>query len=331
MKWVLKEIEPADMVRVPSGNFYHYGICVDENNIIQFGESEVNPLADPANIEVNMTDINDFLRGRFAEVAEYDKKELKRKNPPEKIIEYAKSSIGKKGYHILYNNCEHFVNECVFNDHSCSQTDNFRENLSKNFPMVDVYVASVERFKNNKCLPKYAKTELKNVRNEAVADQKRAAYGLLEYAIKSSFGKALNLKSMSKDERGKPYMQDYCFSMSHTNELVCVAVSKSNIGVDLEKIKECSQPSRFQAHILAQNEQDKVYTNEELLSLWTKKESIYKFDDSIKSYIPKDIDTNLYQTKTVKISFKESEYYLSVTAVSVMNTNILPLDGKKAT
>ncbi|MBO5212278.1 MAG: lecithin retinol acyltransferase family protein [Clostridia bacterium] len=331
MKWVLKEIKPADMVRVPSGSFYHYGICVDEDSIVQFGESVVNPLVDPNTVEVNKTDINDFLRGRFAEVAEYDKKELKRKNPDEKIIEYANKSIGKKGYHILYNNCEHFANECVFNVHSCSQTDDFRESLSKKFPMVDVYIASVDRFKSNKILPKYAKTELKAVKNESLAEQKRAVYGLLQYAVKNSFGKDVNIKSMSKDERGKPHMQDYSFSVSHTRELVCVAVSKSNIGADLEEIKEHSATSPLKTHILSESEKDKEYTKEELLELWTKKESIYKFDDGIKSYIPKEIDTNLYQTKSVKIDFEKKQYSLSVTAVSVMNVNILTLDGRKAT
>ena len=72
MKWSLKEMQPSDMVRVPSGGFYHYGICVDEDTIIQFGESVVNPLVDPNTVEVNATTVDDFLRGRFAEVAEYE-------------------------------------------------------------------------------------------------------------------------------------------------------------------------------------------------------------------------------------------------------------------
>ena len=58
MKWSLKEMQPSDMVRVPSGGFYHYGICVDEDTIIQFGESVVNPLVDPNTVEVNATTVD---------------------------------------------------------------------------------------------------------------------------------------------------------------------------------------------------------------------------------------------------------------------------------
>jgi phosphopantetheinyl transferase len=331
MKWILKEIEPADMVRVPSGGLYHYGICVDENTIVQFGESVINPYADPKTVKVNATTIDDFLRGRFAEVAEYDKKELKRKNSPEKIISYAKSAVGRGGYHILHNNCEHFANECIFNDHKCTQTDDFRMTFGKSFPMIDVYIASVSRFSSFNDLPKYAKKELKATKNEALANQKRSAYGLLEYAVQNSFKQSLNLKSMFKDERGKPHMGEYCFSISHTNELVCVAVSRENVGVDIEELKFHPTLEKAKERILNENEHETVLSDEEALTLWTKKEAIYKFNDSIKSFIPKEIDTTKYQTKSQRIIFEDKEFLLSVSANSVINVNILTIDGKKAT
>ena len=44
--------------------------------------------------------------------------------------------------------------------------------------------------------------------------------------------KTKKLKRLKK--RGKPRLKDYFVSFSHTDELVCVAVSKVNIGVDIE-------------------------------------------------------------------------------------------------
>lgn len=326
MKWSLKEMQPSDMVRVPSGGFYHYGICVDENTIIQFGESVVNPLVDPNTVEVNATTVDDFLRGRFAEVAEYDKKELKRKNSPEKIIAHARASIGRKGYHILYNNCEHFANECVFNDHASTQLDEFRRKMAEQFPLIDVYVATVDRFSSFKKLPKYAKNELKSVTNQSLMAQKRASYGLLECALEASFKLPLDIKSMFKDERGKPHLKDKFFSVSHTSELVCVAVSGVNIGVDIEEIKEHVSLDRTRSHIALDGEE--ATTVDEMIALWTKKEAIFKFDDAIASYNPSKIDTSKYQSKTSFLQYNGKKYALSLASSIVSNVNVILLDGE---
>lgn len=326
MKWSLKEMQPSDMVRVPSGGFYHYGICVDEDTIIQFGESVVNPLVDPNTVEVNATTVDDFLRGRFAEVAEYDKKELKRKNSPEKIIAHARASIGRKGYHILYNNCEHFANECVFNDHASSQLDEFRRKMAEQFPLIDVYVSSVERFKDFKKMPKYAKNELKSVTNPSLIAQKKASYGLLDYAMNASFKTSVDFKSMSKDERGKPHLKDKFFSVSHTNDLVCVAVSGINIGVDIEEIKEHVSLDRTRSHIVCEGEE--ATTIDEMVALWTKKEAIFKLDDTIRSYIPSKIDTSKYQSKTSFLEYDGKKYALTLASSIVTNVNVILLDGK---
>ena len=35
--------------------------------------------------------------------------------------------MGEGGYHILYNNCEHFANECVTGKHYSEQVEGVRE------------------------------------------------------------------------------------------------------------------------------------------------------------------------------------------------------------
>lgn len=326
MKWVLKEMCPADMVRVPSGSFYHYGICASENSVIQFGQSIIDPSADPETITVNEVSIEEFLKGRFAEVAEFDKKELKRKNSPAKIILNARLSIGKKGYHIIHNNCEHFAYECVFNERKCEQTEGLREKFSKDYPLIDVYVADYSRFQKAKKLPKYAKAEIKSCKSKELVSQKRAVYGLLEYALKATYSKTLNVKDLSKDKRGKPILKDYFVSFSHTTSLVCVAISKQNIGVDIELIKEHKALDPLKTHILSQNES--AQSSNEILAIWTQKEAIYKLDDSIEKYIPSKINVNDYKTKTARILYNQQEFFISVASKSVTNVNFLALDGK---
>lgn len=326
MRWVLKEMEPSDMVRVPSGSFYHYGICVSADSVIQFGESIIDPNADPETITVNEVSIDKFLLGRFAEVAEYDKKELKRKNSPAKIILNAKLSLGKKGYHIIHNNCEHFAYECVFNEHKCEQTDGLREKFSNEFPLIDVYIAETSRFIDNKKLPNYARKEIKACKNDGLITQKKAIYGLLSYAMKSTYGKSLKLQNLSKDKRGKPRLKDYFVSFSHTDELVCVAISKENVGVDIEMLKEHKALNPLKNHILSENEQAEAL--KDVLAIWTKKEAIYKLDDTIEKYIPSNINLCDYNTKTTSLLYKNNEYLISVASRVTSNVNFLALDGK---
>lgn len=87
---------------------------------------------------------------------------------------------------------------------------------------------------------------------------------------------------------GKPYLinnQDYPFNLSHTNNMVAVAISNNPVGVDIEKIKEIEMGIAkrfFTEHELNYIEkfQDKIY------EIWTKKEAYLK-------YIGKDLSVSL--------------------------------------
>lgn len=325
MKWSLRQIRSGDMVRVKSGSFYHYAICVSENSVVQFGDSVVNPRVDPETVCVYETGIDDFLKGRFAEVADFDKNELKKRFSDKQIIENALSRIGEKGYHFLHNNCEHFANECVFGEHKSSQLDALRNDIASGLSHVDVYVCSVERFKSFKKLPKIALEEIKKLKNSASIEQKRCAYGLLEYALTEYMGKKQSLSKIKKDKRGKPSLPNCFFSISHTNGMVAVAVSHRDIGVDIEEIKEHSALSPTRNHVICEGESAESFLD--VLSLWTKKEAIFKLDNALDSFIPAKINTNLYPTKTVKLAFDGKEYLLSVAMQTLASVNFISLDG----
>lgn len=127
MKWTFNEAQPGAMVRVCLGEVYHYGIYVSDDEIIQFGPPPTTILRRDEDIEVCVTGIEGFLLGKFLEVAEYDRKEMKKARSSQEVIEIARDRIGEKGYSILYNNCEHFVYECVFGEKYCSQTETIRK------------------------------------------------------------------------------------------------------------------------------------------------------------------------------------------------------------
>ncbi len=130
MKWEFKEPKSGDMVRTKIKFYHHYGVFIDEQRVIAFGMPD-NTGVDPEKIEVVQTDITTFMHGSTLETAVLDRNERHRRRSPKSTVEYALSQLGRKGYHILYNNCEHFANECVFGEASSSFVDSVRDEIRK--------------------------------------------------------------------------------------------------------------------------------------------------------------------------------------------------------
>ena len=117
-KWSLRTPSRGDIIRVNLNNkYYHYGIYVDDDTIIQYGRFDDMLKKNASDIEVLITNISDFSFKKFVEVYNYSLKEKLKKNKPDIVIEKAMSRLGEQKYNIVNNNCEHFVYECVFNKH----------------------------------------------------------------------------------------------------------------------------------------------------------------------------------------------------------------------
>jgi len=128
MKWILGEPQSGDMIRVKAGTIHHYGVFVSDSEVIQFGLApNARPNLKDSDIEVLSTDVDTFLGGQFLEVAEFDRKEKKTHPAPEEAVAKARARMGERGYHILYNNCEHFAYECVTGKHYSEQVDGVRQ------------------------------------------------------------------------------------------------------------------------------------------------------------------------------------------------------------
>ena len=326
MKWVLKEINVGDMVRVPMKDVYHYGVCTGEDRIIQFGEPVLTCPKPKEEIRVIAADISSFLGGQFAEVAELDKKELKKRRSVNEIIEYAESSIGKGGYDILYNNCEHFANECLFGTHISDQIDRVRREIEARMPCINVYVGRVDDFCNTDNLPKYTQKELKTISNQNICNEKKAGYGLLEFAV-SKFSEKHDIRKCYLGKTGKPLHKSFCFSISHSADLVAVAVSSAPVGIDLEVYSDKAQDKSFIDKMKHPNE-----TADDAILLWTKKEAAFKQKELQPKFLPAETDTTSFKSKSVTFSFNGKNYALSAVADIVANVHFfskLPDDSIK--
>lgn len=113
MRWSEKQPQRGDMIRIKTKFYYHYGIYADDDTVIQFGLPDNSGIA-PEEITVLVTDIDTFRQGGMPETAVLTRKERAKCRKPEEVVRYALSGVGRKGYHILQHNCEHFANECLF-------------------------------------------------------------------------------------------------------------------------------------------------------------------------------------------------------------------------
>lgn len=128
--WKLVDPNPGDHIRIACSNYYHHGIYIGDEQVVEFGEA--SSVLKPANeVFVQITTLEKFSQGKFIEVRQYDRKEKKKKNSPEKIIEIALSKIGEGGYNFIYNNCEHFANFCVFNEKISNQVNDVHEEMRR--------------------------------------------------------------------------------------------------------------------------------------------------------------------------------------------------------
>lgn len=113
MRWEQGTPTPGAPVRVRVSFYYHYGIFVSPDSVIQFGLPD-GPTRPAEEIQVLSTDVYTFLHDGTLEVGIPEKTERKNLRPASQVIAAAQSRLGQGGYDLLHNNCEHFMHECLF-------------------------------------------------------------------------------------------------------------------------------------------------------------------------------------------------------------------------
>ena len=151
MRWEPTACQAGDMVRIRLGSVYHYGIFVSEDEVIQFG---LPPTAE-------------------------NRAEQRRRIPPSETVARARARLGEGGYNLIHNNCEHFVNECVFGESRCTQEEDVRSRWL-NRPICDVYVARIpETVGAEGIYPEKRRAEIESIVSEDLRRNARFLWQLL--------------------------------------------------------------------------------------------------------------------------------------------------------
>ncbi|MCR4671075.1 MAG: lecithin retinol acyltransferase family protein [Saccharofermentans sp.] len=333
MKWSLREPKYGDMIRVKVRELYHYGIYASDDEIIEFGPPPVSVIRKDDEIEVCVTDWQGFLAGGFMECADLSIKERFDRKSPDETVKAARARIGERGYNILHNNCEHFVNECMFGKKESSQEESVRS-FFRNMPLIDVYVAPTPyRTASGDIRPAERQVQIENVSNPQVRENMISDWNLLTYGIDRSLGFNMDKVSPKRDENGI-WQSDKCFfSLSHAEGAVAVAVSKSACGIDIEPADRKVDPM-IERKILTDTEREEYdklpeeKKEEYLKRVWTRKESIFKSTYS-KSFRPEKTESSAAGCITSKVEVNGAQYIVSVnTATPKKIRYYFPAEGK---
>lgn len=128
--WIKKKPSYGDQIRVNRGLYFHHGIYVSDDEVIQYASPSGSEIS-PATALIISTSLDYFLNGGVVEVREYNDEELKMVRSKEEIVKFARSMLGTGlgEYSIVNNNCEHFSNYCAFGKKESNQVEDFLKML----------------------------------------------------------------------------------------------------------------------------------------------------------------------------------------------------------
>lgn len=183
--------------------------------------------------------------------------------------------------------------------------------------ILDVYLAVIPDGEPiSILLPSERARELEECTNETVKREKYFAWKLLSHAVKNTFGKDLPTLSPKKTENGKWTAEGIEFSLSHSDGVVCVALSLAPVGVDIQPIappktdatalKILNESEKAEYATLAAEEKAEYFTKK-----WTQRESVFK-SLNLPAFFPALPQLFTQKTATKVVIIDGKRYALSV-------------------
>lgn len=157
---------------------------------------------------------------------------------------------------------------------------------------VFVYLSQLNT-EPSQIFPPAREEEIASCSNERVRLQKTAVWHVLQLGLQHACGLDIRDAAVQKTACGKWESAKCCFSLSHTDRGVAVAVSEKAVGVDREDLPNPKLTPALFERIASRAERARcgdVPTETEIAALWTKKEALFKRDGG-SVFLPQRIDT----------------------------------------
>ena len=185
----------------------------------------------------------------------------------------------------------------------------------ENEPIVSVYIKKWPFIvENEDVVPLSRMCEIDDCGNEKIKGQKYYAWKLLEYAMKKDFG--LDMSDMGLKKEDSVWCCDNCeFSISHTGDIVVVAVSTNAVGVDIEEDVQ-GKFDKVLERIL--HKEERKQENLDPCKLWTGKEALFK-KTKRRVFGPNKFNTITDKLVYKDLIFNKKKYVLAVATDIVEN------------
>jgi len=103
----------GDHLRAARFGYHHDGIDLGDGRIVHFTPGAVGS---KTNAEITISTFGEFTKGGLVSSRPYSGP-----RDPDVTVERALSRVGDSGYHLAFNNCEHFARWCVTGEHRSEQ------------------------------------------------------------------------------------------------------------------------------------------------------------------------------------------------------------------
>ena len=144
--------------------------------------------------------------------------------------------------------------------------------------MTEVYVLDITNLGLEKYLKKLPRNFLDQVNKYKEDNQRRRSFFSWYLLYLKLVERKINVSNLKVEfnENGKPLIEGINFNISHSHNLVAVAISSHEVGIDLELIED-KDNSKIAKKIMNEEEYQKYLKNKEYFyKVWTKKEAYLK-------------------------------------------------------
>ena len=108
-----KQIKAGDHLITERLSYTHHGIYLGNNKVIHYSGLANGLRAGP----VEITDLSTFSQGKSTYVMQHNSRTFSHRQ----TIKRARSRLSEDKYNLLLNNCEHFINWCIYGKASSPQ------------------------------------------------------------------------------------------------------------------------------------------------------------------------------------------------------------------
>ena len=160
--------------------------------------------------------------------------------------------------------------------------------------------------------------------------QRYCVWRLLDYALRKNSGKGVDGFHFTVSDNGKWSCNDGVnFSLTHCNNVVAVALSNNDVGIDIEAVANFARhvSDNLYKRVLTDSEQSMlrnapVERHAQILAqIWTQKESIFKLQGD-SAFIPKLIDSTKFVSNSRLLMLDDEQYALSVATAIPSEINL---------